>query len=446
MKEEDFQHSLKLNLNFGDHIEFQNNFLHTKNRDYSVETISSHNTFRFKNNISLLKSPVNRESFDLNNMNEDKSLPPITSERKTKTYASNLPITNRRKKAQGLNLGLLMEQNLEYFSNHYPIVMNNVKRFVKKIKEKNKNFDKGENMEEKDYNIINDASYYKTEPDEKKYFSNFENKFIYCLSNYLIKMKNKIINPIHPYDEFKLFWDFINVLLTIFYFFYMPLSFTFKIELFTLIMKQIIAIILITDMFVQLNTFYFQSGLEVRNRRKMIKNYVKTRFFPDLLALISFLPEFLDLHPALKFFFFIKIYSIAVIHEKFMNRLQLSRKLRGIKSLIVLLLIILLISHLIACIWSFVSNPEFDYNKSHETWIKAKHILEKEWYIIYLYSFYWSIITVMTVGYGDITPQNELETITAFTSILLGCMVFAYSINKIGSIIQDINTDKHNFE
>ena len=52
----------------------------------------------------------------------------------------------------------------------------------------------------------------------------------------------------------------------------------------------------------------------------------------------------------------------------------------------------------------------------------------------------------MTVGYGDITPQNELETITAFTSILLGCMVFAYSINKIGSIIQDINTDKHNFE
>lgn len=444
MEDEDFQHSLKLDLNFGIHTEFQTSFINNKNKDPSVGNISNSNTFRFQNTSSLEKPPANLESIDL--IKADGNAAVNRSEIKAKTYASNNTI-KIRKKSHGLNLGSLMERNLEFFGIHYPIIMNNVKRFLTKIKEKSRNSDKGENLEQKDYSIINDACYYRTEEEGRKhYFSHYDNKLLSCLGNYFIKIKKKIVNPIHPYDEFKLFWDFINVLLTFFYFFYMPLSFTFKVELFTLTMKEIIAMIFITDMFVQLNTFYFQYGSEVKNRRKMIKNYTKTRFFPDLLSLIGFLPEFFDLHPALKFFFFIKIYSVAVIHEKFMNRLQLSRKLRGIKSLIVLFLIILLISHLIACIWSFVSNPEFDYNNSHETWIKAKKIVDKEWYVTYLYSFYWSIITVMTVGYGDITPQNEIETITAFTSILFGCMVFAYSINKIGSIIQDINSDKYNFK
>jgi hypothetical protein len=44
---------------------------------------------------------------------------------------------------------------------------------------------------------------------------------------------------------------------------------------------------------------------------------------------------------------------------------------------------------------------------------------------------------MITVGYGDIQPQNDLEILTCIFTMLIGCGVFAYSVNNIGSIIQD---------
>ena len=41
----------------------------------------------------------------------------------------------------------------------------------------------------------------------------------------------------------------------------------------------------------------------------------------------------------------------------------------------------------------------------------------------------------MTVGYGDIIPQNPNEIIFVTFSVLIGCGIFAYYINKIGIIL-----------
>ena len=43
--------------------------------------------------------------------------------------------------------------------------------------------------------------------------------------------------------------------------------------------------------------------------------------------------------------------------------------------------------------------------------------------IKYLYSMYWACVTMMTVGYGDIAPQNEVEMIVCMIAVVLGCAV-----------------------
>ena len=53
---------------------------------------------------------------------------------------------------------------------------------------------------------------------------------------------------------------------------------------------------------------------------------------------------------------------------------------------------------------------------------------------------------MMTVGYGDITPQNEFEVIACIISVILGCAVYAYNINSIGMIMQDLNKENSEFD
>jgi hypothetical protein len=45
----------------------------------------------------------------------------------------------------------------------------------------------------------------------------------------------------------------------------------------------------------------------------------------------------------------------------------------------------------------------------------------------------------MTVGYGDITPKNIYEMAFGTFAVLFGCGIYAYYINKIGIILQQMN-------
>jgi hypothetical protein len=48
-------------------------------------------------------------------------------------------------------------------------------------------------------------------------------------------------------------------------------------------------------------------------------------------------------------------------------------------------------------------------------------------------------MTMVTVGYGDITPKNDVELVTANVVMYIACGVFAFSVNSIGIILQNLN-------
>jgi voltage-gated potassium channel len=53
----------------------------------------------------------------------------------------------------------------------------------------------------------------------------------------------------------------------------------------------------------------------------------------------------------------------------------------------------------------------------------------------YINSFYWSVTTLTTVGYGDIIPKNNAQKLYAVLTMILGISFFGYLIGNIASIL-----------
>jgi hypothetical protein len=44
-------------------------------------------------------------------------------------------------------------------------------------------------------------------------------------------------------------------------------------------------------------------------------------------------------------------------------------------------------------------------------------------------ALYWACITMTTIGYGDISPINNIERIYVIMATLISCGIFGYAMN-----------------
>jgi hypothetical protein len=60
----------------------------------------------------------------------------------------------------------------------------------------------------------------------------------------------------------------------------------------------------------------------------------------------------------------------------------------------------------------------------------------------YLIGYYWSIVTMITVGYGDITPRSDNTRLYTIVVMVFSSGLFAFINNKIAIIFQEMENRK----
>jgi hypothetical protein len=223
----------------------------------------------------------------------------------------------------------------------------------------------------------------------------------------------------------------------------------------------IIKTALIIDILLILNTGVYQSGTVVLSRKLIFKEFFRRAMLQDLISiLVLFLPYFnpdnfdtnkpallLSSNNLIKLLFIFKLKNVKMVLQVLEETLYFDETYEATLSLIKLILQVLFIAHWICCLWNLAAWIEIE--KGNENW-QTKAFYDGydkslvHWSREYLYASYWSLTTMITVGYGDISPKSDLEIIVSSLAMLFGCGFFAYAINSIGLIVEKFDLKHKN--
>jgi hypothetical protein len=103
----------------------------------------------------------------------------------------------------------------------------------------------------------------------------------------------------------------------------------------------------------------------------------------------------------------------------------------GLQRLIVFVIIFFIIVHIIACLWIMTASTSVD---GEGTWMEGD-IYHMPPYEKYLTSVYFTVTTISTVGYGDVSISTKLEKTFCIINMLSGVIAFSYASGSLASIL-----------
>ncbi|MBE7439446.1 MAG: cyclic nucleotide-binding domain-containing protein [Spirochaetales bacterium] len=161
-----------------------------------------------------------------------------------------------------------------------------------------------------------------------------------------------------------------------------------------------------------------------------MRKYLRGWFWLDLLTAIPFHLIILDLYAlqTARLAHLVRYLQVLrgarIFHS--LQELRNSRPARtilpGILRLILFAFWALIGTHWIACGWLALSNQQ------------GTDLVES-----YIAALYWTVTTLSTVGYGDITPANSAQRIYAMIVMMLGVGAYTFVIGNVASVLGSLD-------
>ncbi|OQR95095.1 voltage-gated ion channel superfamily [Achlya hypogyna] len=275
------------------------------------------------------------------------------------------------------------------------------------------------------------------------------------------------IQPIHPHHPFMKKWDMLSVVLLIYTAIVTPYETAFpdaSLSDYMFAINRAVDMCFLFDMVMRFFLMYRDewSNVWIAQPALIVRHYLKGWFVVDLVSVVPF-----DL---INFF----VGSATVQKLRLMRVLRLLRLMKIIRviqgtdmftrweakmsmnyatlALAKFGFIVLMISHWIACIFRFVVDIEnsVDETGAAYNWLTTHRmgdvpLAQMPASIQYLAALYWSVMTLTTIGYGDVVPSTLPERALSIACMLLGAGTYAYVVGGVCQILNSMDASTTEF-